>query len=70
MASRRHKDELLTAMLELLLSAPRALLRPTVSASWPHAMRWGNLIFNVLAGMQNIATVASASVGLSAHLMS
>ena len=33
-ASRRHKDELLTAMLELLLSAPRALLRPAVSASW------------------------------------
>ena len=30
-ASRRHKDELLTAMLELLLSAPRALLRPAVS---------------------------------------
>jgi len=34
-ASRRHKDELLTAMLELLLSAPRALLRPAVSASEP-----------------------------------
>ena len=33
-ASRRHKDELLTAMLELLLSAPRALLRPAVSK--PH----------------------------------
>ncbi len=35
-ASRRHKDELLTAMLELLLSAPHALLRPIVSLP-PHA---------------------------------
>ena len=38
-ASRRHKDELLTAMLELLLSASRALLRPAVSTVLCQAAR-------------------------------